>query len=271
MARLPSWRDTMANSYTNARRWGTGVNRVHYQRDSGGREIAVSPYRGQTDIHVDDAWGIDDGSYTQHDDATFMRAHPNLGDPGVRADTDDRPPWGYGQYPTPQGTGFRAYKLGYNPRENEPGAMPVGEAGEGWTNKPVKGPVLDSDDPAPEQLYVQTSMRQRDVSKDNNRAQARATDDAREPIASRIMGMRRKVWSGGQRHEDMFPFQATYTPRPFIYRMAGAGPDEYLDPNAMYVSEPITRVPPPDVYQGVEETAIPGTSSGLTSEDFYYG
>lgn len=269
MARLPSWRESQTSSYSGARRQGSGINRIHGVRNDHGRGLADGPYDGP-DVFIDSNWGYDTGTYDQSDDMSYMSAHPSWQDPGVRASTVNRPPWGYGSYPTPQGTGYRAFKTGLSPREGAANQLPVGQAGEGWENKPAKGMVLDSDDPDTGQLYVQTSMRQRDVSKDNSRAQARGTDDPRTEIPSRIPGMRTKVYSGGQRHEDMYPYQATYAPRPFIYRMAGTGRPADMDANAMYVSDPITREPPPDTYLGPGETTMAG-DAGLVSENFYYG
>lgn len=253
MGRLPSWRDQLPQSYVGARKWGTGINPVHAKREGNeSRNLSPTTYdpadTGLVSLdteYVDESYG---------DDVNYMEAHPNLGDPSVRG-TSDMPPWGHGYSPVPQGTMTRIRKRGMSIRESEAQQVPNGPAGEGWENK-NRGAVLDSRTAESAQVFVQTSMRQRDLSRNNGAAVARGTDDAREDIATRLTGMRLKTWSGGARHVDMEPKVQDYATRPWKYRGAGTGDVSWLTANEFQSVEPITREIPPDVYQGRPEYSM---------------
>jgi hypothetical protein len=154
--------------------------------------------------------------------------------------------------------------------------VPTETVSEGWINKLASGfdigqsadDVVPSD---PAQYERQTSMQQRHKTLNNDRAILRGTDEARTSIGSRIVPMKVKVYSGGQRHYDMFPFQIDDMPRPFWYRRAATGRPWELRPNEMYVTEPLQRTPPPDPSLGPPETSLSDPNYepayGYTSED----
>jgi hypothetical protein len=254
---IPSWRAELPQSYAGAKKWGTGINPIHSQREQGdvGRNLAPGAYNG---VALESAGLVDTGmeyGYTPEDlemmgegvDLSFMEAHPNLGAPDSHAQTGDFPSWGKGRYPIPQGTFYRALKIGMAWKEQIPQQQPSTTVSEGWTNK-THGEVNDAETSDPNQYEIWTSMRQRDLTKTNDSAVLRGTDDARSGIATRLTGIKVKNFSGGVRHEEMTPKEQVERPRPWLYRTAGTGP--MFGVNDMYVSDPITREVPPDAYQG---------------------
>lgn len=160
---------------------------------------------------------------------------------------------------------------GYQPISAEPSnSNPTETVSEGWLNK-VTSFNADADPSADEQIFVQTSMRQRYGTRDNTRAQARATDDARSTIPSRVMAMVEKVYSTGERLYDMDPYQIDQIERPFRNRTAGVGPSEWMETNEYGAMTPVQRTPPPDPALGVPEVQSP-EGYGYTGEDsMYYG
>ena len=154
--------------------------------------------------------------------------------------------------------------------------IPTETVNEGWVNKLASGfqigqsadDVVTSD---PSQYERQTSMQQRFLSLNNDRAVARGQDEPREPIPSRVAPMKIKAYSEGQRHYDMDPYQIDDMPRPFYFRRAGTAREWELLPNEMYVTTPMQRTPPPDPALGEPELAVvdPNFSEnyGYTSED----
>lgn len=271
MARLPSWRDQLPQSYTGARKWGTGINPIHAQRQGyEGRNLAPpGTYEPVSTGLVNESFGYTDEDMTVYEDLGWMNQHPNLGDPSIRGKQDQMPPWGYGPTAGPQGAGKRAIRQGMNPRESHPNQVQSGSAAAGWLNK-ITGAVLDSVVSDESQLYVDTSMVQRDKVQTNERAVARGTDDARHEIPSRIPGMKVLVYSGDYRHDEMRPKEQTFGYRPWRYRTAATGPREWMLPNEMYVSEPLRRELPVDVDQGINDTQA-GSDTGEYDyvEDWY--
>lgn len=154
--------------------------------------------------------------------------------------------------------------------------VPTETVSEGWVNKPASGfdmgesadDVVVSD---PSQYEVQTSMTQRHKKQNNDRALQRGTDVPRTPIDSRIAPMKLKIYSGQQRHYDMFPYQIDDKPRPFWYRRAATGRQWELRPNEMYVTEVMQRTPPPDPSLGPPEQEFSDpnfdANYGYTGED----
>ena len=211
----------------------------------------------------------------------FMDDHPHWQDEveenRVRS-SNHLPPWGH------NGIIFRSLRMGaqryrlyrvpdsaYSPITTEQAnSMPTETVNEGWLNK-VTSFVADAAPSDPSQYEVFTSMRQRYLERNNGRAQARATDDARSNISSRVMGMVEKVYSTGERNYDMFPYQIDQIERPFRYRTAGVGPTEWLLPNEYNHLDPVQRTPPADPSTGIPEVVEPG-AYGYTGEDaMYYG
>lgn len=257
MARLASWRDQIPQSYVGARKWGTGINPVHAVRDGyEGRNLAPGIYDPVDTGLVNYDFGYVDEDYSSAEDVTHMEPHPNLSDPSVRG-TSDLPPWGRGQTPVPQGTTTRLRKRGMSWRDEYINVVPNGPAGDGWENK-QSGELLNSATADDAQVFVQTSMRQRDEIRTNSAAVTRGTDDMRGDIATRLVGMRLKIWSGGYRHIDMEPKEQQYLPRPWRYRGAGTGDVSWMSANEFQSVDPITREIPPDVYQGRSENVMAG-------------
>jgi hypothetical protein len=219
--------------------------------------------------------------------------------PGEIQYMDDRPHWGEetaterlrrntGDHPSwnRPGTFFRAIREGshrYRTFPSQPNSayapisaeavdsQPTETVSEGWLNK-VTSFVADANPSADEQIFVQTSMRQRYLSKDNGRAQARATDEARSTISSRVAAMVEKVYSEGERNYDMFPYQSDQINRPFRFRTAGTGRADWMLANAYSQVTPVQRTPPADPAAGIPEVQDAGQQYGYTGEDsMYYG
>jgi hypothetical protein len=261
---IPSWRQQLPQNLAGAQKWGTGINPVHAQKygnNDVGRNLAPGAYNG---VALEEHGIVDSGNlgYTGYEfgftaedlemtggaDFSFMEAHPNLDVPPTHhGQTGQFPSWGKGGDPIPGGTAYRSLKIGSAWKEQIPQQQPYGTVGEGWINKP-HGEINDSRISDESQLIIQTSMMQRDLTKTNDLAVARGTDDPRSGIATRLQGMKEKFWSGGIRHEQMMPKEQNERARPWLYRTAGVG--EYEGVNDMYVAVPYVRAIPPDAYQG---------------------
>lgn len=259
MARLPSWRDQVPQSYSGARKWGTGINPIHTKHGGyEGRNLAPG-----NEVQPDP--GFDNNGYTSWEfetadwntggvDLSFMRQHPNWGDRRPRG-MANMPAWGRGNTPVPNGTRKRIIGEGRSYKEGRTDEQPAGVAGEGWQNK-VSGVENEAETSDPRQYEMQTSMTQRHNVLDNSRATMRNTDGVRASISPRLAGVKIKMFSGGQRHDEMTPREQNYIPRAWRFRGAGTGPTGYLAPNAYEPVSPITRVVPGDVDQGSRETDL---------------
>lgn len=267
MAGIPSWRDSLAENYTGARKWGTGVNVIHSNTDDGtGRVMAPgeAPYGLPSDSPIlADTYGYTTEDLAATGDVSFTNWHPGWGENPQRGKSD-LPSWGHRKGP-PSGTGFRSLKRGMSEKEVEAQQIPSETVSEGWTNK-TTGNVLDSIVSDPSQYIVQTSERQRDLTRVNSAAVVRGTDADRAGIPSRIVGMKVKNYSRGEREEDMTPWTQDLWHRVFHIRTAGTGNPALMDPNEMYVSQPMTREVPADVDQGASEST---GGYGYTSGDYY--
>lgn len=256
-----AWRKSLPQAYAGPAKWGTGVNPIHGTRGGPGRNIAPGPYNPGPNtglVSYDYGFTPEDDTYYVGADHSFMDAHPNLDDPNSHAQTGGFPPYGPRRAGVSGGTNWRSYKVGMAWKEQEAQVLPSGTVNAGWLNKP-HGEILDARSADDAQLLVQTSYRQRDLSKGNDLAQIRGTDDARTPIATRLVGMKAKTYAGEYRHDEMTPREINQGARPFLFRTAGtAGPPSGV--NDMYVSEPMTREVPADVYQGQSEVAIMDTT-----------
>ena len=137
---------------------------------------------------------------------------------------------------------------------------------EGWENKETGG-VEDPQQSDDSQYTMQTSMQQRDKVRAGSQAAAGRANEYDAPIGSRRVtwSQRIKPWSGGQRHYDMYPFQAEQLVRPFLYRNAGTGRTEWLGANEAfnYQVAPLQRQPVPDPYSG---NPIPGPGNVYDEE-----
>ena len=165
--------------------------------------------------------------------------------------------------------------------------IPMETVNEGWVNKGSSGDIAPGEVPddnitisSTNQYERNTSMQQRHKTLNNERAMERGTDEARTDVASRIVAMKVKYFSGqepfvpGQpdtyRAYDMFPYQIDDIPRPFTYRTAGTGPQGYLTVNEQFMRTPLQRQPPPDPSMGVPETDLAETGYGYSTEDQGY-
>jgi hypothetical protein len=246
-------------------------------------------------------WGYPALDYTVDSFGSGANTSPSDTAPAVTQDMDGRPDWAQD---TPQesvrtksrmpswgtsGELFRGRMMGAYQRvlrgslsyaetvaSRDPSAqMPNETVSEGWINKATSFTAYaEPSDPA--QYEVQTSMRQRFGTRDNNRAVMRCTDDPRSRIASRVEPMVEKVYSEGQRNYDMFPFQAEEIERPFRYRTAGLGPAGWMIVNEYGAVTAVQRVPPPDPAMGVTEVGADDFGNryagdyGYTTEDSMY-
>lgn len=173
------------------------------------------------------------------------------------------PAWGTLQDGIPAGTIIRAQNHGAQVSKRTKN-RPTETVSEGWQNK-VNGAVLDSVDASPDQVYMNTSQVQRDKTRSGSQAAAGRMDDHTAPIRSRIIGMRIKLFSGGERHYDMAPRQAEQIIRPFWSRTAGTPPSDWMDPNQQQQTTPYTRSVPDDPYQGATVGNPP--AYGYVAED----
>jgi hypothetical protein len=201
----------------------------------------------------------------------------------LRRDTGDQTRWGeWGGWFRARREGAQRYRTNYRqelkgqgdayqPISAEPvNSYPTETVSEGWLNKETSF-VADANPSADEQIFVQTSMRQRYGTRDNRRAMRRGTDEERATIGSRVMPMIEKVFSTGEREYDMFPYQQDEIRRPFSNRTAGLGPAEWMETNEYSVMTPVIRTPPPDPAQGQDEVSV-ATDYGYTAEDsMWYG
>lgn len=263
---ITSWRQNLSSGYTGPNKWGTGVNKVHADKDDGtGRvmEPGQAPVGLPMNSPLLNGWTQEDLAATG--DFGFMDQHPNWGIDPERGRADF-PSWGH-RYGPPAGTGTRAKKRGMNQKEIIAQQVPSETVTEGWTNK-NHGAVLDSRPSDVAQYERQTSMQQRDAVQVNDAAVARGTDAARASIPSRITGMKVKNFSGQERHEDMTPWVTDVWHRVFRVRTAGTADPAMMNTNEMYVSSPMTRTVPADVNQGDAPESSSG-DYGYVDGDYY--
>lgn len=285
---LPSWRAELPQSYTGARKWGTGINPVHGNRVNIARQdmalrnpFPSTPYdaamlesSGLVDPAFDAGYTNEDDQFYEHPaDVTYLGVHPSLADPlKHRAQTENFPNWGFGGDALPNGTALRSFKTGVPGKEQTYLQVPSETVSEGYRNKEYDPVPLDARVSDESQLYVWTSMTQRDKVQTNASAVARGTDNERHSIASRIVGMQLPSYSGGMRHGDMEPRSQDGPPRSWLHRTAGTGPRSWMEVNSMYVSDPIKREIPADVYQGSAESTTPDISEYAdynTGDDYF--
>jgi len=265
--------------YSGAQVWGTGINPIHELYGSPAdrleairdREGDVAPPSKSVpeDLIATDLWGYQVDTNTRNTEVDYD-AHPewNQQPEQYRGDADDHPAWNASQSVNEN---FRSVHGGahrYDQKNFD--SIPSETVTEGWRNKP-KGQPANAKPSDPSQYEIQTSMRQREETRNNDHAVARATDQPRSSILSRIIGQKLKIYSGERRHYDMFPRQQTPIIRPFSYRTAGTGRRGEMLPNEMFDQYPLQRVPPQDPYIGEPETSL-DAGYGYTPEDMgaYY-
>lgn len=297
-----------AQSYTGARRWGTGYNPIHEVRDNPGRVIGTrenlyalgepSDAPGEQLLNADDYIVADwDGEEPYPDEMfRYQDDEPRWGTPTetFRGDSvsdvmGEWAPWGpaypeSGDFPYGGPTGGMSADLDVSHGEAEERqhaiAVPTRGLNGGWLNKArgalARPEAQDPGDPG-YQLAIGTGSVQGQglKSSSNERAVARGTDAAREPVQSRTAGMVVREFAksfgmgGGAGTPDMYPFQQTAgLKRPFVSRRAALPPDEQHFMNEMEGRVPLQRTVPPDPYQGDPETA---GATGGTDAIYDYG
>lgn len=270
--------------YATAAIQGTGINPVHSLRGGEGRNTAPDG----TAIPVDaELTSPDDYGYMTEDvnvgwsaadlpSQTGMADHPDLGASSGRGMTTPGYPAAL-SYPV---TGFaggeaiRSVNKGAD-RTVIANVRPRTNGDEGWQNKET-GQVIEpgSGISDPIQYVMQTSMEQLHRTRAGSQSSGTASK-YNAPITTRVPGQKvqRYVSPGSSRHQDMTPVSQHVALRPFRNRTAGTGRRNELLPNAMYMSEPLTRVAPPDPYQGVSVPMTAGgtgSTYGYTVEDGVY-
>jgi len=279
-----------AQPYSGASVWGTGINDVHmYYGSPPARGAILRPMEGMPGEHHDITppheavperehagkyWGYqpEDSTYTtlEVDDRPDWTVAPQ--DSPTRFKTDQIPPLNAtgaakNRFRGIFGGAFQTWRANL-PRGTY--MIPSETVTEGWRNKPNEGPVAVAKPSDPSQYEIQSSMAQRFQTRENAHAVARNTDEAREPIASRVVPQRSPIYSTGERLYDMFPYQQTPTrAREFYYRTAGTGEPDWMESNEMWTIDAIERTAPPDPYIGTPDTST-ALQFGYAPEDYFY-
>lgn len=277
-----SWYTRYANeqAYVGAMRWGTGNNPIHETYGEGPPLRSTGRFPGPDDptpelsdipSAIETAFKY---GYTMDDiDPLTPVGMP----PGWGSETDQIRN-NAGEYPDWSENGNEFRDSNHDDPRLWSGIMldsfPTESVTEGWQNKQT-GAVADARTSDESQYEMQTSMRQVNPpeGRNNGAAVTRATDDPRFNILTRLTGQKVKPWSQGQRNADMFPYQQDLVIRPFWYRIGATANPDMMDPNAMYVVDPIQRDVPPDPYLGPEETnvyTLEEGNDGYTAEDLTY-
>lgn len=279
-----AWRAAVVSEaqYTGALKQGTGINPVHAIRDgdplrtNGTKLNYPEPNLGPGDdpaslIDSESYWPCPEDSPTGlwgYNSETGLSDRPRYGVPDERAHvTDGFPSWGGSRKTKPAGTFIRSVVRGalvtLTSRE-----VPSETVTEGWRNK-AHGIVADSVASSDAQLVMNTSDTQRYKMRTGSQSSGRASE-FNAPVPSRVVGQKRKVYSGGQRHHDMMPYQQDVILRPFLSRQAGTGYQTFSGRvNSMYTSNPLLREVPQDPYAG-DVSPSDDDSYGYVSEDGEY-
>lgn len=264
--------------YATASVWGTGINPIHERYGEGpplrttGRD-GLGMHTPAADavperLQVEPSWGYSEptGQYSG-EPGVYMDGRPPWDEQKNRSGSEGHPPW---NAPRSASELFRGMFGGaHRLAQKLVDGIPTETVSEGWLNKP-KGSPANSVVSDPSQYEVQTSMQQRYTRMGNPGAVERGTDESRTPIDSRVVGQKLKVYSEGERHYDMFPYQQDIIVRPFWYRTFGQGNPENMGPNEMTLRSPVRRVPPNDPSMGPNETDLEGNDFGYTPEDTFY-
>lgn len=278
--------------YTGAAKWGNGVNPIHQYYGGPGRytvgrsvipnelDQRTPPAEAASDETAPD-WGVIPDDFAGLD----VVANEDYATIGVPYYSDDWPSWTEGiedgtraqvtpHWPSWGHSGAFVRSRIQGPYEpdmyNKSWQTPGETVSEGWINK-ATGAVSYSHPSADSQIFVQTSDVQRFRELDNNRAQMRGTDGPRTSVPSRVAGKIVKMYSGEERHYDMFPRQLDDMPRPFWYRTAGTGPNTYLSTNDFRLVSPLQRTPAPDPSMGIVDSTLGNTEDyGYTDDDWSY-
>ena len=283
------WAARFSQPYSGATVWGTGINDVHaFYGSEPARESPVRPMEGMPQsIHdttppheaTSSSTGSDYGFSYAPEGTVITTLQPDdrvpwdivTSDSPVRYSSQGQPPYNASgaaksRFRDTMGGAYTFFR-GKLPRANY--STPTETVSEGWLNKP-KGSPADAKPSDPRQYEMQTSMEQRYQTRVNAHAVTRNTDEPRASIASRVIGQKLKVYSGGERHYDMYPFQQTPdTEREFTYRTAGTGQPGWMENNQQWEISAVERTPPPDPYIGTPD-AFGDLQYGYSPEDYFY-
>jgi hypothetical protein len=258
-----------------AAKQGTGINRVHWNANGGtGRNTAPGGAQAPLPTEITDSYSDEGyvgeyycGDGSQAASQTGMADRPPFGTDTeqFRSSTDDYPEWGEYEAGIPGGTAIRSQNRGADRTVNAR-ATPHGTATAGWQNK-ATGQVSVSAEPAVAQSFVNTSdVQLRKVRTGSQVAGPGRASEYNAPITQRIPGKIKRVFANFERHYDMRPQQQNEVIRPWWNRQAGTIDPALLNPNSMYVSDPITRDVPPDPYTGPTAGQL-SASYGYQDED----
>lgn len=277
MARISGLWVATQGSQSGAIRQGSGVNPIHAVRYGAGRNTTPEPILAQVDPGLTDEFAPDNLGYMDEDQPSQLWGY------GVETGTADHARWegdardedarqatlegypSYGPYKggSTGGTAIRAVEHGAHATVHQK-VNPEDNPAMGWLNKEHSF-VNDSDQSDPSQLFMQTSMSQRDQTRAGSQSSGTASEyDA--PIRQTISAMSAYTFSGESRHVDMLPKSQDLIIKPFWLRTAGTGNPALMEPNAMYVTTPMQRTPPGDPFQG-QDVSMDTSSGGYSYED----
>lgn len=270
--------------YAGALKWGTGVGAPYDQFGEGpplgvtGRNPDTTPeLRFPEQLLDPDMYGYttEDIPYTSDDEFMETEVPANNLTPEVTRGAVPQyfpPPRLMARPNGPSGSWYRSISppgyIDFNQRQN---SYPTETVTEGWDNK-LSGEVLTAETSSPDQYERQTSMQQVNPrpGRNNSAAVLRGTDDARFNIMTRLTGMKIKPWSEGERLGDMFPFQQDLMLRPWWYRKAAVGRENWLTANEFNNMSPIQRDPPGEPDLGAHESVNNDAPDfGYAPEDYY--
>lgn len=285
MALAGKWLDanqTVNTRYVTPLRQGTGIDLIHGERGGAGRNSTPT---GNTDFVTDDITSdapVDDYGYCDEDQESVIFGYGPQTGTSVRVgfgDTEsganERAVTGpdfpsYGRYVAgrPGGSFLRSIdrgsEAGLVPKAMQPPGITESNAPPDWDG------VLDAGISDPSQYVMQTSMTQRDKTREGSQISGTASEYF-APIHSRIPGMRIKdLDSNPSRHINMEPKDQDLIIRPFWLRTAGTGNRADMAPNELYVSQPMFRVAPdnPQVGPDVPSDLVPSYEdyTGLSAD-----
>jgi hypothetical protein len=299
------------SDYAGATRWGTGVNPIHAVREQGPglgpTKLPLGSVTGGavvgealTDSRLYGFEDEDSQFYVSEDYRYLEDDHPNWGDTTVgRADRDGDimvagiepdptgfPSWGPGyaepdsDFPLgggpPGGAELRAQSEGTEVENQHAIAVPTRGLTGGWLNK-AHGEVTEAVVSDPSQYEMTTSMTQLHKTRVNDAAMARATDDPRSPIQTRLTGQKVRSFAksehmgGGPGTPDMAPVTQDLPFRPWFFRSAATPPPPDTTFGTMTAFEPLERVPPVDAGELVTstETGQEVTLPDVHDQDYY--
>jgi hypothetical protein len=282
MAISGAWKAGQAQS--GSLKWGTGWNPIHAiaDQDPAIKQTPKLTFDGAITVPGDVGIIEDTYGWTEED-----ANYPGIQTYGysVQSGTADRPSWGSEELDKRSATAERFPPWGPETGGDLPGGADIRSLDHGsdvtnsykqhpsepvtedWLNKEHGTPGV-AEEADPSQVFMQTSMTQRDKTRSGSQISGTASDQDAD-IHSRVVGQKVKVLPGGDRHYDMRPFDQDLIIRPFLFRQAGTGDRNWMLPNEMYTQTPLQRAPIPDPYQGQEVPLGGPDDFGYADGDYY--